>query len=450
MGGKLFCLLRACLLLAAVAHAQTTIERAESLWRAHQYKEAGQVFESLVKIQPKNPDYKVRYGRLLLERFNPGDAATLFQEALEIKKDHAGAMLGLALVAADMFEHKAAEMAQLALDADPKLLEAQELLARLALEDNNTAKAIEEADKAIAMSPNAVNAMAIRATIDLLADKKDTPWIGKALAAAPHSGEVYATVGYFFVIERRYEEGIEFYRKAIEVQPDLWSAHSQLGINLMRLGREGEARAELELAFNNGWKDKPTANTLNLMDSYKNFVMFETNNTILRLHKKEAELLRPYFESEMKRAIATYEKKYKMKLDRPVQVEVYPDHEDFAVRTMGMPGLGALGVTFGNVVAMDSPSGRKPGTFHWDSTMWHEMSHVFVLAATMSSHHRWFHPPPRCPLAPKVSPCTKKRRPLPTGATVSIRMLSKQSGIRSCFPWPTSTADSSTPPTRCR
>ena len=50
-----------------------------------------------------------------------------------------------------------------------------------------------------------------------------------------------------------------------------------------------------------------------------------------------------------------------MKLPGPVQVEVYPDHEDFAVRTMGMPGLGALGVTFGEVVAMDSPSGRKPG-----------------------------------------------------------------------------------------
>ena len=49
----------------------------------------------------------------------------------------------------------------------------------------------------------------------------------------------------------------------------------------------------------------------------------------------------------MRSAIATYEKKYQLKLDRPVQVEVYPDHEDFAVRTLGMPGLGALGVTFG-------------------------------------------------------------------------------------------------------
>ena len=38
------------------------------------------------------------------------------------------------------------------------------------------------------------------------------------------------------------------------------------------------------------------------------------------LDEKEAELLRPYIEGEMLRAITTYEKKYRMKLDRPVQV----------------------------------------------------------------------------------------------------------------------------------
>ncbi len=49
----------------------------------------------------------------------------------------------------------------------------------------------------------------------------------------------------------------------------------------------------------------------------------------------------------------------KFKLDHPVQVEVYPDHEDFAVRTLGMPGLGALGVTFG-YVDRDGQSVRPP------------------------------------------------------------------------------------------
>ena len=79
-----------------------------------------------------------------------------------------------------------------------------------------------------------------------------------------------------------------------------------------------------------------------------------------------------------------------MKLPAPVQVEVYPDHEDFAVRTMGMPGLGALGVTFGEVVAMDSPSAHKPGDFNWGATLWHEMSHVYILSATNHRVPRWF------------------------------------------------------------
>jgi tetratricopeptide (TPR) repeat protein len=57
---------------------------------------------------------------------------------------------------------------------------------------------------------------------------------------------------------------------------------------------------------------------------------------------------------------------------------------------MGMPGLGALGVTFGKVVAMDSPSASKPGDFNWGSTLWHEMSHVFILSATNHRVPRWF------------------------------------------------------------
>src|SRR5205814_10406272 len=124
----------------------------EALWRAHRYKEANDAFRSLVAKYPKNPDYKARWGQLFLERFQPADAAVLFQEALDIKKDHARALLGLALVAAEDYENKAVEFAQKALAADPKLIEAQELLARLALEDNNQQKAIEESDKALAMS----------------------------------------------------------------------------------------------------------------------------------------------------------------------------------------------------------------------------------------------------------------------------------------------------------
>ncbi|MGE0407022.1 MAG: tetratricopeptide repeat protein, partial [Candidatus Korobacteraceae bacterium] len=307
--------------------------RAEGYWGLGQYTEARDEFQAAVKAQPRNPNYRVRFGRMLLDRFNRQDAAALFSEALEIKSDHAPALVGLARIASAQFESKAVEFAQKALESDPKLVEAQELLARFALEDSNEQKAIEEADKAIAMSPEALDALAIRATIDWMDEKPQSPWMDRILRVNPRYGEAYATAGYFFVINRRYEEGIAFYRKAIELNPRLWEARAELGVNLMRLGQEQEARQQLELCYNNGYRNAATVNTLRLMDSYKNFSTYKTSNTIVRLHRKEAELLRPYVESELKRAIATYEKKYRMKLDRPVQVVMYPDHEDFAVRT---------------------------------------------------------------------------------------------------------------------
>ncbi len=375
--------LSALALSLALALSAQTLQQAEALWKARRYQDANEVFKVLVQKNPDNPDYKVRWGRMYLDHWQPDTAAELFNEALALKKDHAGALLGLALIAAEHYEHKASELAAKALEADPKLLEAQELLARLALEDNNNPKAVEEANKALAIDANSVQAKAVLASIDWLADKKETPW-------DPHAAPGYETIARFFTLNRRYEEAIQYYRKAIDMDPQLSTARSQLGINLMRQGQDQEAYQQLKTCWDNGFQDSATKNSLILMDSYKNFVTFKTDNTILKLHKKEAELLRPYFESEMKRAIDTYEKKYKMKLDRPVQVEVYPDHEDFAVRTLGMPGLGALGVTFGYSVAMDSPSGRKPGSFHWASTMWHEMSHVFTLTITKHRVPRWF------------------------------------------------------------
>ena len=374
------------LVIAAACSAQT-LERAEQLWRAHDYKGANEAFKAAVKAHPNDAELRVRWGRLFLERYNRKDAADLFTEALATKPGYAPALLGLALVADETYEGKSLELAQKALEADPKLVEAREFMARLKLEDNDPKGAIEQADAAIQLSPDAKEAFAIRAAVELLADHSPKPWIDKM---GPKYGRGYETIAHFLVMNRRYDEGIEYYKTAVAASPYLDSAYSNLGINLMRMGREAEARQALETAFNNGWKDDATVFTLRLMDSYKNFTTFETNNTILRLHKKEADVLHPYFETEMKRAMAAYDKKYQMHLNSPVQVEVYPDHEDFAVRTTGMPGLGALGVTFGRVVAMDSPSGRRPGDFHWASTLWHEMSHVYVLTATQFRVPRWF------------------------------------------------------------
>jgi len=367
---------------AAVLPAQT-LQQAEDLWKARRYQDANTVFRELVAREPRNALVRVRWGRMYLEHWQADQADALFNEALDLQPNDAGALLGKALVSAESYGGSAAELAQRALQSDPKLVEAQELLARLALEDDNKAKAEAEARKALALDPHSVQGRAILATLDWLADKKESSW-------DPHAAKGYEAAGHFFMINRRYEESVAFYRKAIALDPELDTARSQLGIDLMRLGRDQEASQQLETCWNNGFQDNATQNSLRLLDSEKNFATFQTDRTILKLNKKEADLLHPYFEAEMQRAIAVYEKKYRWKLAQPVKLEVYPEHGDFEVRALGMPGLGALGVTFNNVIAMDSPSGRPPGSFHWASVMWHEMSHVFTLAMTNYRVPRWF------------------------------------------------------------
>ena len=364
--------------------------RAEGYWGLRRRREANDQFRLAVERQPKNADLRVRWGRLYLDNTQVDDAAALFGEALEIQKDHPGALLGAALAAAWHFDQKAVDFARAALKSDPQLLEAQELLARLALEESETERAIDEADKALQMSGRALDAMAVRATIDWLADKSSTPWIERILKINPVYGEAYGLAGRIFVLNRRYEEAIALFRKALDLNPELWDVRAELGVNLMRLGEEREAREHLERCYAADFRSAATVNSLRLIDSYKNFRTIQSDVAVLKLHSKEADLLKLYFEPELNKAVRAFEKRYQVKLDRPVQLEVYPDHEDFAVRTMGLPGLGALGVTFGHVVAMDSPSGRKPGSFHWASTLWHELSHVFVLAATRRRVPRWF------------------------------------------------------------
>jgi cellulose synthase operon protein C len=364
--------------------------RAEGFWGLEAWEQANEQFRLATQAASSKALYKVRWGMLLHERFNNPDAAGLFHEALAKDPSCAEAYLGLAIVSADGFDGKATEYAAKAIALDPKLAAAHELMADLALANDDPDAAVAEADKAIAMKADALDAMAIHAAVELVADRSPDGWFAKIMAINPGYGEAYSRVAHQLEVHYRYEDAVTYFRRAVKAEPRLWSAHSALGIDLMRMGKEDEPLTELELSYNSGYRDAATVNSLRLLDSYKNFQTFRDDTTILRLKKSEADLLRPYMQAELHTIIANYEKKYRMKLPARVQVEVYPDHEDFAVRTMGMPGLGALGVTFGEVVAMDSPSARKPGDFNWGATLWHEMSHVYILTATNHRVPRWF------------------------------------------------------------
>ena len=376
--------------------------QAEAYWMLGDLKAANDWFREAIKLEPEDPDLRVRWGYLYIDSHQHVEAGDLFQEALALDENHVPAQLGMATVLASRFEGKAAELAQEALKRKPDQAEGYLLLGRMALEEGDLAAAGEQLEKGLEQALNLglapLEAYALLASLEMLEGERDNRWVDKALAYNPRYGEVYAEQAHFYVITRRYREATERLRKAVAVAPSLWQAHAELGVNLMREGIDDEGRRHLEIAYEGDPYSAKTVNTLRLLDTYDQFDTFEDRGpgadaavrAVFRLDKDESQLLLPYVRELTNRAIDEFTRKYGFELKSPVRVEFYPNHDDFAVRTMAMPGIGLLGVTFGYVVAMDSPSGREPGGFHWGTTLWHELAHVFTLESTDHLVPRWY------------------------------------------------------------
>jgi tetratricopeptide (TPR) repeat protein len=365
---------------------------------------ANAFFRTAVEQFPEDPAVRARWGNLFRETNQDNEAAKLYKESLSLDPNHVPAIVALATIAAESFTEGARNFLADALARDPENVAALLLRARMDLEEGLVVEADATLDEALeivdARRLAPLEVYALKASAALLRGTVDSEWTKKALAFNPTYGDIYATPAYFYVITRRYREAIALYQKAVEIQPNLYAAHAELGANLLRENRIVEAQRHLVTAYNGDRASARTVNTLRLIDSFDNFVVTASGKAldparpepgvILRLHKDEQPVIESYVRDLVNRSIEVYTERYGYTLEEPVIAELYPDSDDFAVRTSGLPGIGLLGVTFGYLVAMDSPSARGEGEFHWGTTLWHEIAHVFTLEATDHLVPRWF------------------------------------------------------------
>jgi tetratricopeptide (TPR) repeat protein len=388
-------------LLAANDDVRITAEAARALG---DHRGANAFFQTALRDYADDPAVRTRWGNLFSATHQDNEAVKLYQEALGLAPDYVPAIIGLARISAGRFDEQAREWVEDALEIEPDSIAAHVLLARMALEEGDADAADASLDRALraaeARDVAPLEIYALKAAADLLRGVEDGEWTAKALAYNPGYGEIHATPAYFYVITRRYREAIALYQKAVTIEPDLYSAHAELGVNLLRENKIAEAQQHLAIAYRGDPYSARIVNTLRLIDSFDNFVVNRFGKALdgdspdpgvmLRLHKDEAPVIERYVLDLVNRSIDVYTKRYGFELQEPAIVELYPDHDDFAVRTSGLPGIGLLGVAFGYLVAMDSPSGRAEGDFHWGTTLWHEMAHIFTLKSTNHLVPRWF------------------------------------------------------------
>jgi tetratricopeptide (TPR) repeat protein len=381
--------------------------QAEAAWAMGNVVSANDFFKEAEAAYPEDPRLRVRWGKLFEATFAKQEVfVPLYQEALALDAEYAPAILAIAELAAGRFEGQAREYVGRLFDVDEDSIGGHLLLARMELEVGNLDAAEASLDRAFELIESRelppLEVFALRAAADLLNDVFESPWVDRALAYNPNYGDAYAIPAYFFVITRRYREAIDFYQRAVAVQPDLYTAHTELGVNLLRENRVDEAFEHLRTAYEGeaAYSSSKTVNTLRLIDSFENFAVTAYDagtspagageGVILRLHNDETAILTPYALQLINDSIRTFSERYAFAPQEPVIAELYPVANDFSVRTAGLPGIGLLGVTFGYLVAMNSPPQGLSGDFHWGTTLWHEIAHVFTLEATNHLVPRWF------------------------------------------------------------
>ncbi len=355
------------------------------------FKDSLRALDEAKAKAPESLTPPIRAGELFLEKYQGSEAGKSFQEALASNPNHPEALLGLAKVMEFDGSGEAKVLTEKALSVNPRYVAARAFLAEqlIGIEDYEGAR--KEAEAALEVNPVSRDALPILAAAELLSgNEADFRAVeARALARNPKDASFYNKLSNIAVNNRLYREARDFAAKAVELDPRSSEGHGLLGMNQLRVREIDAGRKSLERSFEGDPYNVWIKNTLDLMDTFPSYVTSRTPRFEIVIEGKESDLLAGYVERMAEEAYESLAERYEFQPETPIRIEVYPSHGDFSVRTLGLPGLGALGVCFGPVIAVDSPSARPKGQFNWASTLWHELAHTVTLGATDHKVPRW-------------------------------------------------------------
>ncbi|MEO8451792.1 MAG: tetratricopeptide repeat protein [Gemmatimonadota bacterium] len=377
------------------AAAWTALGRAyEVLGTEHpiQFKDALVAYDRAIAKDSTWIEADLRLGAMFLEKYNGPDARSAFNEALRRDPESAQARLGGAQVAVFDGDSKSMTLARRSLETNPRFAAAHALIGRLELDAEQYDSAGAAARRALEGDSTSLEAVGILGAIAALradsAALEAAAGRARSLRAAP--ADFYTDIAEAMARHRRYREAADWARQAVTLDPGSPRALGTLGMNQLRLGLIDSARTNLDAAFSRDPYHIWNKNTLDLLEAVKGYAVTRSNRFVFVADPEESELLTLYLAPLLERAYDSLAVRYNYKPPTPVRLEIYRRHADFSVRTVGLAGIGALGVSFGSVLAMDSPSAREGGDFNWLSTAWHELTHAFTLGVTEHRVPRWF------------------------------------------------------------
>ncbi len=356
------------------------------------YKDAMAAYDRAIAADPTNMEARVKLAELFLDKYNSGEAKRTIAAALSRNGDYVPALVVEARRRDFDGERGADSVLTRALKLEPANVPGLVLRARFLADVEDFAGARREIERALRVNANDAEALAFSMAIALVSgDSAGHASSARRYASLyPGNAGAYVDVAELLARVRQYAGAAEWARRGTLVDRTNWQAHSVLGLNLLRLGQIAAARRSLETSFTGDPYNVWVKNTLDLLDTFDEYDEITRGRFTFMIDTAESRVMSLYLGELADRAFTTFAARYGYAPTSPIRVEVYRSHADFSVRTVGLAGLGALGVSFGNTIAFDSPAAKDAGPFNWASTAWHEIAHTFTLGASNMRVPRWF------------------------------------------------------------
>jgi tetratricopeptide (TPR) repeat protein len=212
----------------------------------------------------------------------------------------------------------------------------------------------------------------------------------------PHAGEFYTELAEMLQVRNRHAAAERYFREAIRLVPRQPEPHAGLGLLLMRMGREAEARTVLKEAFDADPFHVRVKNSLDVLDVLDAMQSRTTPHFLIKYEKADARLV-PYLARHLETVYGEIGEQFGYEPPERTPVEIFNEsqgqsgHAWFSARMVGLPYLETVAASTGRIVAMTSPGERRThANFAWARTLKHEMVHVFNLQQTGYNIPHWF------------------------------------------------------------
>lgn len=366
---------------------------AEAARYSSDIEDANDWFRDAVHLDPNLFSANIEWGYMFLAKYHSGLAEASFDDVLKIDPNHPEAHNGMALVKLDQSYDLAGANHHLdqALATNPSHVPSLLTRASMEIDQNEWDAAKATLEQVFAVNPLSFEGRALLATVHWLRDDTKAYEAEKKTVfdANPAYAEFFHIIARSAVREHRYKQAIELEKEAIKVNPTYYEAMEAAGTGHLRLGEEKEGLEWLEKSWEGDQYNARTKNILDLWDATipNEYSFVRSKSFKFRFPNDEKDILRRYIEPAMEQAFAEMSARYGFTPKTPLIMELFSDPDDYSVRTVGLPNLGALGVCFGQVVTAMSPSN---GDINWGMVLWHELAHVFAIQLSDSRVPRWF------------------------------------------------------------